>query len=179
METNVTTPAENKIATPVTKGVIISLILIVFSIALYFAGLSTNQGLSSLQYIIIVGGIIWGCINYANQMNNNVTFGNVFAHGFKITAVITAIIILYTIIALKFLFPDMVNMILDKTRETLAEKNMSDEQTESALSMTKKFLIPFAIGGTLVMFMIVGCISSLIGAAVAKKNPQGPFVQQG
>ncbi len=179
METNVTTPVETKVTTPVTKGVIISLILIVFGIALYFAGQSTNQGLGSLQYIILVGGIIWGCINYANQMHNNVTFGNVFAHGFKITAVITAIIILYTIIALKFLFPDMVNMILDKTRESLAEKNMSDEQTESALSMTKKFLLPFAIGGILVMFMLVGAISSLIGSAVAKKNPQGPFVQQG
>jgi NADH:ubiquinone oxidoreductase subunit 6 (subunit J) len=170
---------ETKVTTPVVKGVIISLILIVFSLALYFMGQSTNQGLSSLQYLIIVGGIIWGCINYANQLNNNVTYGNVFAHGFKITSVITVIMIVYTIIALKVLFPDMVNVILDKTREQMAEKNMSDEQTESAISMTKKFLIPFAIGGILVMFMIVGCISSLIGAAVAKKNPQGPFVQQG
>lgn len=179
METNVTTSAETKVTTPVTKGVIISLILIVFGIALYFAGESTNQGLGSLQYVILVGGIIWGCINYANQMHNNVTFGNVFAHGFKITAVITVITIIYTIIALKFLFPDMVDMILDKTRETLAEKNMSDEQSETALSMTRKFLIPFAAGGILVMFLIVGAVSSLIGAAVAKKKPQGPFVQQG
>jgi NADH:ubiquinone oxidoreductase subunit 6 (subunit J) len=170
---------ETKVTTPVIKGLIISLILIVFSLALYFMGQSTNQGLSSLQYLIIVGGIIWGCINYANQLNNNVTYGNVFAHGFKIASVITVIMIVYTIIALKVLFPDMVNVILDKTREQLAEKNMSDEQTESAINMTKKFLIPFAIGGILVMFMIVGCISSLIGAAVAKKNPQGPFVQQG
>lgn len=179
METNVTTTAETKIVTPVTKGVIISLILIVFSLALYFAGQSTNQGLSSVQYVIIIGGIIWGCINYAKQMNSNVTFGNVFAHGFKITAVITAIMIIYTVIAFKLLFPDMVNMVLDKARESMAQKNMSDEQMETGLSMTKKFFIPFAIGGILVMFMIVGCISSLIGAAVAKKNQQGPFVQQG
>ncbi|MBA2762613.1 MAG: DUF4199 domain-containing protein [Segetibacter sp.] len=179
METNVTTPSETKVTTPVVKGVIISLILIVFGIAIYFAGQSTNKGLSAVQYIIIVGGIIWGCISYANQMNNNVTFGNVFAHGFKITAVVTIITIIYTIIALKFLFPDMIDMILDKTREELAKNKMSDEQEESALSMTRKFLVPFAAGGILFMFMIVGCISSLIGAAAAKKNPQGPFVQQG
>jgi NADH:ubiquinone oxidoreductase subunit 6 (subunit J) len=170
---------ETKVTTPVIKGVIISLILIVFSLALYFMGQSTNQGLSSLQYLIIVGGIIWGCINYSNQLHHNVTFGNVFAHGFKITAVITVIMIVYTIIALKVLFPDMVNTILDKTRESMAQKNMSDEQTENAINLTKKFLVPFAIGGILIMFMIVGCISSLIGAAAAKKNPQGPFVQPG
>jgi NADH:ubiquinone oxidoreductase subunit 6 (subunit J) len=170
---------ETNVVTPVVKGVIISLILIVFGIALYFGGQVGNQGLSSLQYIIIVGGIIWGCISYANQMNNNVTFGNVFAHGFKITAVVTVIIIIYTVIALKFLFPDMVNIILDKAREAMEQKKMTDEQMDNGLSMTKKFLVPFAIGSILVMFMIVGVISSLIGAAIAKKNPQGPFVQQG
>jgi NADH:ubiquinone oxidoreductase subunit 6 (subunit J) len=170
---------ETKVTTPVIKGLIISLILIVFSLALYFMGQTTNQGLSSIQYLIIIGGIIWGCIIYSNQMNNNVTYGNVFAHGFKIAAVVTVIMIVYTVIALKVLFPDMVNVILDKTREQMAEKNMSDEQTETAVNMTKKFFVPFAIGSILLMFMIVGCISSLIGAAVAKKNPQGPFVQQG
>jgi NADH:ubiquinone oxidoreductase subunit 6 (subunit J) len=170
---------EQKITTPVVKGVVISLILIVFSLTLYFVGQSTNQGLSSVQYVIMIGGIIWGCINYSNQLNHNVTFGNVFAHGFKITAVITVITIIYTVIALKVLFPDMVSLILDKARQSMAEKNMSDEQTENALSMTRKFLVPFAIAGILVMFMIVGCISSLIGAAVAKKNPQSPFTQQG
>lgn len=170
---------ETKITTPVIKGLIISLALIVFGIAVYFAGQVGNQGLNSVQYIIIVGGIIWGCINYANQMNNNVTFGNVFAHGFKITAVITVIMIVYTVISLKLLFPDMADMIMDKAREAIAKKNMSDDQTESALNMTRKFMVPFAIGGILIMFMIIGAIASLIGAAVARKNPQGPFVQQG
>lgn len=169
---------ETKVTTAVIKGLIISLILIVFGIGLYFAGQAGNQTLSYLQYLIIIGGIIWGCINYANQMNNNVTFGNVFAHGFKITAVVTVIIIIYTIIALKFLFPDMTTMIMDKARESMAEKNMPDEQIDKALDITKKFMIPIMIGSILLMFMIVGCIASLIGAAVAKKNPQGPFVQQ-
>ena len=169
---------ETKVTTPVLKGVIISLILIVFGIATYFAGQIANQGLNSVQYVILIGGIIWSCINYSKQMNNNVTFGNVFAHGFKVTAVVTVITILYSIIAIKFLFPDMIDTILDKTREELSKKNMSDDQAETAMNMTKKFMLPFMIGGILIMFMIVGAISSLIGAAVAKKNPQGPFVQQ-
>ena len=170
---------ETKVTTPVIKGLIISLILIVFGMALYFAKQSTNQGLGSLQYVILIGGIIWGCINFSNQMNHNVTFGNIFAHGFKITAVVTVIMIIYSVLALKLLFPDMTDMILDKTREELAKKNMSDDQAETAMTMTKKFMLPFMIGGLLVMFMIVGAVASLIGAAVAKKNPQGPFVQPG
>jgi hypothetical protein len=59
-------------------------------------------------------------------------------------------------------------------------KNMSDDQIEQGIAFTKKFFTPLAIGGVLVSFLIMGVIGSLIGAAVAKKNPQqSPFVQQG
>jgi hypothetical protein len=112
-------------------------------------------------------------------MDQNVTFGNVFAHGFKTTSVITVIMIIYTVIALKFLFPEMMDLALDKTREELAKSNMSDEQTEQTVEMTTKFFLPFAIGGILIAFLFIGTIASLIGAAVAKKNPQGPFQQNG
>jgi NADH:ubiquinone oxidoreductase subunit 6 (subunit J) len=170
---------EKTVTTPVVKGIIISLILIVFQVAVYFAGQSTNQGLGSIQYLVLIGGLIWACISYAKQMNHNVTFGNVFAHGFKTTAVVTVITIIYTIIAIKFLFPDMMDIMLDKTREELAKRNMSDEESEKAIEMTSKFMLPFAIGGILLVFVIVGAIASLIGAAVAKKNPTGPFNQAG
>jgi hypothetical protein len=36
-----------------------------------------------------------------------------------------------------------------------------------------------AVGGSLIVNIIVGAIASLIGAAVAKKNPQGPFNKAG
>ena len=170
---------EKTVTTPVVKGLIISLVIIVFGVAIYFAGQSMNQGLGSLQYLLLVGGVIWACISYAKQMDGNVTFGNVFAHGFKTTSVVTVITIIYTVIALKFLFPDMMDMALDKTREELAKGNMSDEQSEAAIEMTTKFFLPFAIGGILIVFLIIGCIASLIGAAVAKKNPNGPFPQNG
>jgi hypothetical protein len=73
----------------------------------------------------------------------------------------------------------MMDMMLDKTREELAKNNMSDEDSEKAIEMTSKFMLPLAIGGILLAFIIIGAIASLIGAAVAKKNPQGPFNQAG
>ncbi len=168
---------DTPVTTPVVKGLIISLILIVISIALYFAGLSQNQALNSIQYAIIVGAIIWGCINYSNQSNHNVTFGNVFAHGFKITAVVTVIMVVYTVIAIKFLFPEMVDLSLEKAREGMVEKNLTDDQIDQAMGLTQKFFVPFAIAGIMLVFMVIGLISSLVGAAVAKKNPENPFQQ--
>ena len=171
---------EQKITTPAVKGLLISLVMIIFGIIVYFAGQIENQGLSSLQYVILFGGIIWSCITYAKQMNGNVTFGNVFGHGFKTTAAIAAIMAVYTFISVKFLFPDIVDKSIEAARKNMQEQNLSDSQMQTALDITRKFFLPFAIGGLLLFFAIAGCIASLIGAAVAKKNPQSqnPFEKQ-
>jgi hypothetical protein len=168
---------EKKVTSNVVKGLVISLILIVFSMVLYFTGMEMNKGLASIQYLIMLAGIIWACINYANQMDNNVTFGNVFAHGFKTTAVITVIMIVYSVIAVKFLFPEMIDKAIDQSRVELEKRDMSEDQMETAIDISKKFFLPFMIGGILVIYMVVGLISSLVGAGVAKKNPQSPFPQ--
>ncbi len=56
---------------------------------------------------------------------------------------------------------------------------LSESDMEKGLEMTKKFFLPFAIGGSLVVYLILGTIGSLIGAAISKKNPNPtPFEQQ-
>ena len=169
---------EQKVTSPVLKGVIITLLLIVLGLIVYFANQMENSAIQYIQYAILCIGIIWSCVSYAKQLNGNVTFGNVFAHGFKTTAVVAALLAVYTFIAVKFLFPDIVDKSLAMAKKEMEEKGtLSDEQMEQALSMVRNFFVPFAIGGILVMFAIIGAISSLIGAAVAKKNPKDPFAQ--
>ena|SRR5689334_2287377 len=170
---------EQKVTSPVLKGVIITLLLIVFGLIIYFTNQMENSAIQYIQYAILCIGIIWSCISYAKQLNGNVTFGNVFAHGFKTTAVVAALLAIYTFIAVKFLFPDIVDKSMDiaKKRMESSGRNMSDEQIQQSLDMVRKFFVPFAIGSILVIFAIVGAISSLIGAAVAKKNPRSPFEQ--
>ena len=171
---------ERKITTPAIKGIIISLFLIVYALIIQFLDLSKNKGLSSLQFIILFAGIIWSAVSFANQMNGNVSFGNVFAHAFKTAAAVTAIMVVYTIISIKFISPEMVNQAMDEARTQMEGKNMSDDQIDTALNFTRKFFVPLTAGGVLLFFLLAGVIAALIGAAVSKKNPQeGPFVQQG
>ena len=169
---------EKKVTTPAVKGIIISLILIVFALTIQFLNLSQNKSLGGLQFVILIAGIIWSCISYAKQLDGNVTFGNVFSHGFKTSAAVTAIMVVYTIISIKFIFPEALDMAMREARTNMESKNMSDDQIETAINFTKKFFIPLTAGGILLVFLIAGVIGSLIGAATAKKNPEGPFVQQ-
>src|SRR4051812_17607581 len=171
---------EKKVMSPALKGVIISLILIVLSLIIQFLHLTKNKGFSSLQFIILMGGLIWSAISFSKQMNANVTFGNLFTHAFKTAAAVTAIMVVYSVISIKLISPEIIDSALQEARTGMEGKNMSDDQIDQAISFTRKFFIPLTVGGILLSFLIMGVIGALIGAAVSKKNPQqGPFVQQG
>lgn len=171
---------ETKPTSPATHGLIIALILIAFGLIIHYGGLNTVKGINAIQYVIFAGGIIWACITYAKQREGNVTFGNTFAHGFKVTAAVTGITAVYTYLAFKFIMPELMDIALDQAKAGMLEqKKMSEADINAALDMTKKFFIPFAIAGVIVAFLIFGCISALIGAAVAKKNPNyNPLSEQ-
>ena len=166
---------ENQVTSHIIKGVILSAISIMISIVIYVFNLYEMNALSYISYGIFLAGLIYGAILYSNQNNHNVTFGNVFAHGFKTTAVVIVIMSVYTILSVKFLFPDMLDKILEISRKKMAENpKMTDDMIEQAMAMTKKFFIPFALGGTIIGTGILGAIGSAIGAGLAKKNPN-PF----
>jgi uncharacterized protein YybS (DUF2232 family) len=158
---------------------VISLILIVEGLAVYFIDGMKHPDLNYIQYAIFLGGIIWACVSYSNQLNANVTFGNLFAHGFKTTAVIMVIILVYTILAMKVLFPDMIDKIVEASRQKMeADGKATDEEIEQGITMMKDHFVLFAVVGVIVGYAILGAISSLIGAAVARKKPQDPFGNQ-
>jgi hypothetical protein len=170
---------ETKVTTPQIKGLIIALILIVYSIVIYLVDGMQHPGLAYIQYIFFLGGIIWACISYSKQLNANVTFGNVFSHGFKTTAVITVIVLIYTILSFKVLFPEMIDKSIEITRQKMeATGKATDSQIEQQMTMMREHFTLFAVVGVVIGSAILGLISSLIGAAVARKKPQDPFGNQ-
>ena len=169
---------EKKVMSHITKGLIIALIGIVIGVAGYLGGLEQQSWFRWLSTIITCAGIIWGCVYYANQLDGRVTFGNIFAHGFKISVVITLITIVYLVLAMTVLFPEMKDKALETARQEMEKGGkMSEEQIEQGIEMTKKFFMPFVLGAVLFGTLIAGAIASLIGAAIAKKKPINPLDQ--
>ena len=170
---------ENKIMSPQIKGILISLIIIIIGIAGYFTDLAFSSWYSWAVNGLLVLAIIFACIHYANQKDGYVTFGNVFGHGFKVTAVVTVILLIYTLLAMTVLFPDMKQRIFDMQQAQMEEKNLPDDQIETAMNMMKKYFMLFLVLGVIVGNLIFGCIGSLIGAAAAKKRKINPMDQFG
>ena len=170
---------ENKIMSPQIKGLIIALILIVIGIAAYFTGLAYESWFSWASSGIFCIAVIFACIHYANQKDGFVTFGNVFGHGFKITAVTTVIVLIYSVLALTVLFPEMKEKIFEMQQAEMEKRDMPSEQVETTMNMMKKYFMLFLVLGVIVGNLIFGCIGSLIGAAAAKKRKINPMDQFG
>ncbi|MEO6638268.1 MAG: DUF4199 domain-containing protein [Ginsengibacter sp.] len=161
---------EQNITTTTSKGLVIGLIMVVVAIAIYFLNIDINGPSKWVSNIIFVGGIIWSVNNYGKQVNYNASFGNYFAHGFKVSAVVTCIMIIYLVIFM-LLFPEFKERAMEQARAQMEKGGkMNADQINQAITLTRKFFMAFAIGGTLIGLLIFGSLASLVGAAITKKD---------
>ncbi|HET9057048.1 MAG TPA: DUF4199 domain-containing protein [Chitinophagaceae bacterium] len=169
---------EKKITSHVTKGLIISLVLIVLGLAFYFTGLYLENWYQYVVMLIYVVAIIWATLSFGKENDNAVTFGNLFAHGFKTAAVVTCIMIVYSLV-FGYIFPEMREKIIEKTQEEMANNpKVTQAQIDQTIEIMKKSFTVFLILGVIFWYLLAGVIASLIGAGVAKKNPPSPFQPQ-
>ncbi len=160
------------------KGLILSLIIIVVSLIGGFAHVQFESWFKWLPTIIQVIVIIIFCIQYGKQQTEGVTFGNVFGYGFKIAMVVSVMMVLYTFLSVYLIFPEFTDLALQQARAALEAKgNLTDDQIDQAMAMTKKFLQPvplaiFAFIGTL----FFDTIAALLGAAFTKKSEPVPTI---
>jgi cytochrome bd-type quinol oxidase subunit 2 len=167
---------EKKIVPPFVVGVIIGLISIVLFLIFYFAGRTFQRdALSFLPLLIFLGLIIYFIIKWANDKDNNVTFGQCFGYGFKCVLVVALISLVFTLLFI-FIFPDIKTQFLDFQKQQLEQnQQITDEQREQYVAGMGNYFVLIMLGGGLIGNLFIGVIASLIGAAVAKKNPQNPF----
>lgn len=165
---------ENKITSTIVKGAVLGLVLVAISLVLQMTmTMEESKKFGWLQFVVLMAGIIWACIQYAQQMNGEVTFGGVFTHGFKVTALVTLILAVFTYISIKFIFPDMAEKGIELAREQMQKdqsRKMTEEQIDQAIDITRKYFAVFVVGAGILFNIIIGAVASLVGAAVAKKN---------
>jgi hypothetical protein len=162
---------EKKITSPALKGLIISLILLVISIVFLIFKLEGNKMLGLIPIGIFLIGIILSNINYSNQKNANVTFANLFSHGFKASALVAGIMGLWVALSLGLLFPEALERGMEAQSQAMSEKGMSESDIDNAMELGKKVAIPMGTIFSAIIYLAIGAIGSLIGAAIAKKNP--------
>jgi hypothetical protein len=157
-------------------GLITGLIVIVYSLILYFTGLHLNQTMGYLTIAIIAVCIYFCSKQYRDTINNGaITFGQAFSLGILI-GIFTAILLsFFTFLELTFIDPTIVDKQLEIMQEKLLTKGLSEDQVEQAIIMSKKWMTP---GKMFIMsiltFAFYSAIISLVTSALLKKD-KNPF----
>lgn len=162
----------NKITTHFSKGLIIGLALV--AIGFIFQVLNIyEQWVQWLTTALYAGSIIWSCFSFSKEMNGEVSFGQVFSHGFKTASIV--ILISIAAFALTYLImPEIKEKALEVARKEIEkDPRITEKNIQEAIKWTDQFFFLFGTVGSLFGLGISGAISSLIGAAIVKKNPTG------
>lgn len=161
-----------RVQTHKTYALITALIMIVVGTALYFAKLSHESWASWLVYIPFLGGLILNAQAYSKANQGYITYGQAFSSCFKATAIVTLIMLAWTILSV-YIFPDMKEQAFEQAQQQMEAQGQSEEAMEMTLNMTRKYFTLFLVLGVLFAYMFFGAIFSLIAAATAKRKAGG------
>jgi hypothetical protein len=170
MEENPRSSAQNGII----FGLMTGAALVVFSLILYISGQLMNKTLGYLSFVLLIGGMVYGTLEYRKKYANGfLSYGKAFTSCFLIGLFAGLVAAVYTFVFAQFIFPGYGNMILEKAREGMltSGREMSEEQIDTALEYTRKFTTPvmMAIWGT-VTYALFSAIFALIIAIFLKKE---------
>ena len=167
---------QKEVTSHVVKGLIIALLLIVLDIVIKVMGLGTETLIGLIPTLIFLGAIIWGTIIYGVQMEHNVTFGKLFMHGFKMSAVVACLVFVYTVLSVYVIFPEQLDQMWEKAMEKARSRpDYNEEQMQQGMEIGRKIMTVTVLVGSLLGTLVVGVIGALIGAAAGKKRPRPDF----
>ena len=168
----------NKIALRVS--LLYTLYSVLLTYIMFFMGIDMNgkvDGLTKVFVYLLSYGPFFGIIFYAQryhrdeQLNGYVSFGRAFSTGLRVALFSGLFLGIFMVLYYKVLNVTAFEKVIEQAQETLADSGkMEDDQIESAMSITKKMFIPMIMIGTVLGMAIFGCVFSLIGSFINKRE---------
>ncbi|OKL39782.1 DUF4199 domain-containing protein [Pontibacter flavimaris] len=152
-------------------GFIFALIGVIFTLVLMVTGLAENRWISSLAYLILIGGIVMAMKNYKEENNGFMSYGQGLGIGSIVSVVYGLLSGISSWLYMEFVDPEYMTRIMEKQRVQMLQDGMTDEQIDAGMAIAENFQGPFTvILGSAVITLIFGFILSLIIAAVMKNS---------
>jgi Protein of unknown function (DUF4199) len=162
---------ENNIISSRSKGLMIAATLITLDLILQYRFSTVQEGSRYMARLVIsFVGVLAACILFTKQSGNR-HFGEVFAHGFKTTALVAFLMAVFTFIAVKYIYPPPTAAEMEAAVTALQQQgNMlateARQQAEKAAANRWVVYVSLSIFAAL----IPGVLGALLGGAVARKN---------
>jgi hypothetical protein len=155
-----------------TSGAILGAGLLIFTLILYMTNLTFSKGLGYISYLIIIGGIILGIKNFRDQEQQGfISYGRAVGAGVLTVVFASVIMAIFNFVLFKVIDPNLLEKGIEVARTQMMEKNLTDDQIEMALKMTRMIMSPAVmVIMTIIGNVFIGTIFSVIIAAFMKKD---------
>ena len=159
-------------------GLIIGIILVIYSVIMFFLGLNLEKWVEWVGFIIMIGGIIYSTKDYRDkELGGYITYGQALGYGTLVILFAGIIAAIYSYVEATIIDPDIIMKKMEIIEEQLIEKGMPDEQIEMAIEIQKKLMKPgimflMAIPGSAFAGFIISLITSIF---LKKAAPEATF----
>lgn len=163
-----------------TYGAMLGMAGVIVYLVFYFLGADPSSKIPGyIGYLISIVTIAYGIKNYRDEESGGfISYGRSLGTGVLIGlfgAIITAI---FTVLMFTVIDPDLAQRMLEIGQQKMAEKGMSEEQMEMAMTYSKKFMSPpFLFIFALLSSVFMSFIFSLIISIFMKKD-KDPFAEK-
>lgn len=155
-------------------GLVVGGIIVLLSLILYIFDVERESYLNLIQYLVLLGGIIWGAKTFRDlYLDGNITYGKSFSVGFMIGLFATIISSIYTYLLFQYFDPGMITEIINNAEQNILKTNpnISDANLEIAVKYTAKFTTPLLITvWAFIANVIISVIISLIVSIFIKRD---------
>jgi hypothetical protein len=151
-------------------GLMVTLASIIFSTVLQLLNIN-GSGASSLGFIILIVGMVFGMKYYKDWNGGIMSFGQGFNIGALIAVINGLISSVFAAFYIAFIDKSAMTAGLEKARQDMEKRGMSDAEIDKAMEMSAMFTSPtsiFIFG--FIISVVVGIIIALIISAIMKKE---------
>lgn len=156
-----------------------SALSIVWTLIGYIMGNEMQEKLKWLSSIVMIAITVFcfvAAIKEERAANDGfISFGKAFGTAFKTGLIMAALGAIFSYLYFAFINTEYMSFVLDKAREEMTNRGMSDDQIDMAVKMQSKFMTPAVMAGiAFIGGIIINLIAALIiAAAMKKENPAG------
>lgn len=159
----------------INYGVVLGLLVVLIGVVTYSLGqvYDPNIVFKILQYLIPLVVIYLGIKKFRELNENSLTLGEAIKTGLGISLIGGIILAIYTFLLTNYIEPDYFTEYFElyETKLQNESPNMSDEQLEMSLAMTKKMSGTWiTIGFVIMTSLFGGLIYSLVSGFILKRD---------
>ncbi|RYY97994.1 MAG: DUF4199 domain-containing protein [Chitinophagaceae bacterium] len=155
----------------VVAGLLIAAAMILVHVLIHVTGQYLNTPLVYAGYLPLPLGILYFVYRYAQAQGGTASFGNLFAYGFKITAVVIVIMVIYSALFYTVL-PQYKDRIMEaslQAQEFGGKQGIDDEAGNEKIANRDDHFIQWTVSFTLFRLLFIGVLASLLAAAISPK----------